>query len=95
MGKIDLDRDVTIQGNVFKAGKGVDTTGYIKDPATGKITEFDATEGIKEILDRAKAGDEFASTHHGAVDYDGSREIPANALTENTAQSSDKKGNKN
>lgn len=69
MAKLNLNRDVTINGNVFKAGKDINTE--VTDIVDGKAVKHDYADAIKEQLERAKRYDEFASTHHGAVDYHG------------------------
>lgn len=86
---VDLDRDITINGHRFAKGKGVDTKAV--DYVDGKAVTNDYADAIKENLSRAKDYDAFASTHHGAVNYDGPKGFSANEA----AEPNDTKGNKN
>jgi hypothetical protein len=52
MANIDLDRDISINGHVFKAGKGVDTSAT--DVVDGKATKNDYADAIKENLKAAQ-----------------------------------------
>lgn len=63
---IDLDRDITINGHLFKAGKGVDTqvNEALEDGST-RTTDY--ADAIKETLASAKQAELDQHTHHGAV----------------------------
>ena len=52
---LDLDRDISINGHVFAAGKGVDTKAI--DTVNGKAVTTDYATGIKEVLKQAQAAD--------------------------------------
>lgn len=54
MSKMDLDKDVTINGVFYGKGKDVEV-------------DSKHTEGVKEILDGQEGADAYANTHHGAV----------------------------
>lgn len=49
---LDLDRDVTINGHSFAAGKGVDTNA--NDVVDGKVVKNDYSQSIKDVLQTAK-----------------------------------------
>jgi len=52
---LDLDRDITINGHTFAAGKGVDTKAT--DTVDGKAVTTDYADGIKENLKVAQEYD--------------------------------------
>lgn len=63
---IDLDRDVTINGHRFEAGKGINTT--VDEPQEdGSSKKVDYADAIKEQLKSAKEAEAYQHTHHGAV----------------------------
>lgn len=71
MGKqtIDLDRDVTINGHLFPAGKGVSTVVQEADPDddNGGTMDVDYGEAIRDVLKANREAIAFAGKHHGAV----------------------------
>lgn len=56
---VDLDRDVTINGHTFKAGKNVDTKAT--DSVDGKTVNNDYADGIKEVLKSAQDSENIAA----------------------------------
>jgi len=52
---LDLDRDISINGHEFKAGKDVNTT--VTDTVDGKVKQVDYADGIKEVLKSAKGAE--------------------------------------
>ncbi len=61
---MNLDKDYTVNGVTFKAGKNVDTT-YQGVDADGKSVKLDAADAIKDIQDNEKNADEFGGHTHG------------------------------
>ena len=55
---MNLDRNISINGHEFKAGKDVVTT--VTDTVDGKAKQVDYADGIKEILKSAKGAEEVA-----------------------------------
>lgn len=66
---MDLDKDYTVDGNVFKAGKGVDTTYYGVDK-DGKQVKLDAADSIKESQQAAKDAENFGGHTSGVPTTD-------------------------
>lgn len=70
---MDLDRDVTINGHLFAAGKGVSTVVQEPDPEdeNGGTMDVDYGDAIRDVVKANKDAVEFASVHHGEVKDDG------------------------
>lgn len=62
---MDLDKDYTVNGHVFKAGKGVDVTANQVD-ADGKTVKSDFTQAIKDMQAAEKTAADFGG-HTSAV----------------------------
>jgi len=82
MGKstIDLDRDITINGHVFAAGKGVSTIVQEADPDddNGGTMDVDYGEAVRDVLKANREAIAFAGKHHGQV-----KDSDTNATTSN------------
>jgi hypothetical protein len=63
---LDLDRDITINGHRFEAGKGVNTSVAVPQE-DGSSKTVDYADAIKEALAAAKQAEIDQHTHHGAV----------------------------
>lgn len=66
---LDLDKDYTVNGHVFEAGKGVDTS-YTDVDADGKQVKLDAADTIKEMQAAEKTAADFGGHTTGVPTMD-------------------------
>lgn len=64
MATMDLDKDYTINGHEFQAGKGVDVSAYDTD-SEGKSTKVDYGNSIKELQAQEKELENIGGHTHG------------------------------
>lgn len=92
MGKntVDLDRDVTINGHTFAAGKGVSTVVQEPDPDddNGGTMDVDYGEAIRDVLKANREAIAFAGKHHGEVKPGDSTATTSSSLSGNRGQGS-------
>ena len=61
---MNLDKDYSVNGHVFKAGDSVDTT-YQDTDADGKVVKLDAADAIKQMQESADTAEDFGGHTEG------------------------------